>query len=347
MTYQRPSPFQYDAILVLSFGGPEGMDEVLPFLENVLRGRNVPHERRLAVARHYELFDGVSPINQANRKLIEALKLELEANRLSLPIYWGNRNWHPLLPDTMQQMADDGVRRALAFVTSAYSSYSSCRQYLENIAAARATVGEHAPIVDKIRAFNNHPLFVEANADHVREAFAKLPCTNPDATWLLFTAHSIPVSMAENCEYKSQLLETAKDVASSLGQPQWKLVFQSRSGPPAIPWLVPDICDALRDLKQAGAAAVVIAPIGFVSDHMEVIYDLDTEARRVSDELGIEMVRATTASTHPAFIKMIRELIVERINGTVERDVAIKCGSGPCCQPGHNSTSGDPSLTRS
>lgn len=306
---------RYDALLVVSFGGPEGMDDVIPFLENVLRGRNVPRERMLQVAHHYELFDGVSPINQQNRELIAALQKELEEHGPNLPIYWGNRNWHPLLPDTIKQMADDGIQNALAFVTSGYSSYSSCRQYLQNIKDAQAEVGPTAPQIEKLRAFYNHPLFIEANVDHIREAVTQLG----DITWphIVFTAHSIPESMAENCDYAAQLNETGGRIAQALNIENWQLVYQSRSGSPAQPWLGPDICDHLKDLRSVGVSAVVVAPIGFVSDHMEVVYDLDVEARKVADEIGIHLVRAKTAGTHPAFVRMIRELILERINNTI------------------------------
>ena len=305
----------YDALLVVSFGGPEGMDDVIPFLENVLRGRNVPRERMLQVAHHYELFGGVSPINQQNRDLIAALEKELAQNGPRLPIYWGNRNWHPMLVDTIRQMASDGIQNALAFVTSAYSSYSSCRQYLQNIADAQAAVGPTAPRVEKLRAFYNHPLFIEANADHVRTAWSKLDDTTP--AQLVFTAHSIPESMAANCDYAAQLNETGTLIAQTLGIENWRLVYQSRSGSPSQPWLGPDVCDHLRALREAGVEEVVVAPIGFVSDHMEVVYDLDVEARKVADEIGMKLVRARTAGTYPAFVKMIRELIVERVNNVV------------------------------
>lgn len=302
----------YDAILFVSFGGPEGMDDVLPFLGNVLRGRNVPRERMLQVARHYELFGGVSPINDQNRKLIAALKTELEVNGPQLPIYWGNRNWHPMLADTMRQMADDGIRNALAFVTSAYSSYSSCRQYLEDIQRARETVGSAAPEVDRVRAFYNHPAFIEANSVNLSAALNQIPEARRATAQIAFTAHSIPRTMAANCDYEAQLKVTAARVAEAAGHTRWQLVYQSRSGPPAQPWLEPDILDHLKALKEAGTTDVVIAPIGFVSDHMEIVYDLDTEARQLCEQLGLNMVRARTAGTHPAFVRMIRELILER-----------------------------------
>src|SRR5215213_443473 len=314
----------YDALLLVSFGGPEGMDDVIPFLENVLRGRNVPRERMLQVAHHYELFGGVSPINQQNRDLIAALKKEFEQHELRLPIYWGNRNWHPLLPDSLRQMASDGIQNALGFVTSAYSSYSSCRQYLQNIADAQAEVGPGAPRVEKLRAFYNHPLFVEANVDHIREALGQI--NSPGA--LVFTAHSIPESMSANCDYVVQLTETGRMIAHELGVDEWQLVYQSRSGSPMQPWLGPDVSDHLKALRLEGVANVVVAPIGFVSDHMEVVCDLDVEARRVCEEIGINMVRARTAATHPSFVKMIREMVMERNYDQVPMNICAP----DCCR---------------
>ncbi|MEP6820049.1 MAG: ferrochelatase, partial [bacterium] len=314
-------------------------DDVMPFLENVLRGRNVPRERMLGVAKHYELFGGVSPINGQNRKLIAALQEELKTKGPQLPIYFGNRNWHPLLADTLGQMRDDGVKQALAFVTSAYSSYSSCRQYLEDIERARASVGGDAPRVEKLRAFYNHPGFIEANVANIQAALQQIPEERRAKTQLVFTAHSIPESMAGNCDYETQLQETSRIVAEGLGAKQWKLVFQSRSGSPSQPWLGPDVRDYLRELHASGTKDVVVAPVGFVSDHMEIIYDLDTEAMALCRELGVNMVRATTAGTHPAFIGMIRELILERIDPQTPRRAlgvigarADVCAIG-CCLP--------------
>ena len=328
----QTSDAPYDALLVVSFGGPEGMDDVLPFLENVLRGRNVPRERLLSVAKHYELFGGVSPINQQNRNLIAKLKEALAAKGPQLPIYFGNRNWHPLLADTLRQMRDDGVMKALAFVTSAYSSYSSCRQYLEDIERARAMVGPDAPLVDKLRAFYNHPGFIEANVASVRAAIEQIPEEKRAATQIVFTAHSIPESMAKNCDYEKQLLETSRLVAAALSIREWRLVFQSRSGAPAQPWLGPDVCDYLRNLHADGIKDVVVAPIGFVSDHMEIIYDLDTEASQLCRELGLNMIRAATGGTHPAFIEMVRELILERIDPEMpRRSLGINGPHGDVC----------------
>lgn len=310
----------YDAVLVVSFGGPEGPADVIPFLENVLRGRPVPRERLLQVAEHYQQFGGVSPLNEQNRALIAALQRELAEHGLRLPIYWGNRNWHPLLAETLAQMARDGVRHALAYVTSAYSSYSGCRQYRENIAAAQQVVGPQAPAVDKLRVFYNHPGFIEPQAELLAAALAQVPATDRSTVPLVFTAHSIPRSMADNCRYVLQLQETARLVSAAVGRDDWTLVFQSRSGPPSQPWLEPDIKDHLARLAAAGAGRhVVVVPIGFLSDHMEVIFDLDTEARACAAELGLQMIRVPTVGHHPKFVRMIRDLIVERMTPAAER----------------------------
>ena len=299
----------YDAILVVSFGGPESREEVLPFLENVTRGRNIPRERLLEVAEHYYHFDGKSPINEQCRELISSLRQELDRHAIELPIYWGNRNWRPFLADTLKEMQSEGVRRALAFVTSAYSSYSGCRQYRENIAAAQAV-----PQVDKLRVFYNHPGFIEASADRVRDALAQFSEGARNRLPLVVTAHSIPCSMAQTSDYEKQLRETARLVAEAVGLPNWELVFQSRSGPSTQAWLEPDILDCLRKLHAEGARAVLVAPLGFISDHLEVMYDLDTEARDLANELGMKMVRAATVGLHPAFIRAIRQLICERLS---------------------------------
>ncbi|HJQ34200.1 MAG TPA: ferrochelatase [Pyrinomonadaceae bacterium] len=309
----------YDALLLVSFGGPEGMDEVMPFLSNVLRGRNVPEARMREVAHHYELFGGVSPINGQNRRLIAAIERELEERGPRLPVYWGNRNWHPLLADTIRRMRDDGVKNALAFVTSAYSSYSGCRQYREDIERAREAVGADAPRVEKLRAFFNHPGFVGPNVENLRAALEEIPAERRRDARVAFTAHSIPSAMAAGCDYQQQLLETCRLVAEGAGHTNWRLVFQSRSGPPTQPWLEPDICDHLRELKNEGVRDVVVAPVGFISDHMEVLYDLDTEARQLAAELGLNLIRAATVGTHPEFVGMIRELILERIDDATPR----------------------------
>lgn len=310
----------YDSILIVSFGGPEGRDDVVPFLENVLRGKNVPRERMLAVAKHYDHFGGVSPINRQNRELIAALDERLQRDGPNLPIYWGNRNWHPLLVDTIRQMRDEGVRRALAFVTSAFSSYSGCRQYREDIKRAQQEVGEGAPHVDKIRAFFNHPGYIATMAARVRDALVQIPAGRHATTQLVYTAHSIPAAMADGCDYAVQLSEASRLVTEIVGDLEAVLVYQSRSGPPSQPWLEPDVCDYLKVLRSRGTHTdVVLVPIGFISDHMEVLFDLDTEAREVCDELGLNMVRAATVGTHPTFIDLIRELILERTSGGERR----------------------------
>ena len=310
----------YDALLIVSFGGPESREEVIPFLENVLRGRNVPRERMLTVAEHYYHFEGKSPINQQTRELIAAVERELSAHGPQLPVYWGNRNWHPMLADTLRQMKKDGVRRALAFVTSAYSSYSGCRQYRENIASAQREVGAGAPEVDKLRVFFNHPGFIEANVDRLRDALDQIPIHLRENVQVVYTAHSIPLSMANTSDYVRQLEEVQKLISERLGISNHALVYQSRSGAPGQPWLEPDILDHLREVKERGlASAVAIAPIGFISDHMEVLYDLDVEARQLCDSLELPLVRAKTAGVHPKFVAMIRELILERMDPNVEK----------------------------
>ena len=328
----------YDALLVVSFGGPEGMADVAPFLENVLRGRNVPQERTREVARHYELFGGVSPLNARNRALVADIEAETRTKGPRLPIYWGNRNWHPLLADTLARMAADGVRRALAFMTSAYGSYSGCRQYLDDIRRAREAVGPQAPRVDRLRSFYNHPAFVEANAAGLETTFAQIPASARSGAALVFSAHSIPISMAETSPYVAQLRETCWLVAQAVSRPEWTLVYQSRSGPPSQPWLGPDIADHLPALRAEGVRDVVVAPIGFVSDHMEVVYDLDTEARALARDLGLRMVRAPTAGAYPSFVSMVRELILERTEGAPRRFLG-SAGPAPddcpadCCPP--------------
>ena len=327
---------EFDAIVLVSFGGPEGMDDVMPFLENVTRGRNVPRERLLDVAHHYEQFGGVSPINEQNRALIAALEPELSAHGVDLPVYFGNRNWQPYLTDTVRQMRDDGVRRALAVFTSAFSSYSGCRQYREDLFRAQEAVGPDAPEVPRIRMFFNHPGFIAANVARVREALAQVP----EGAHIAFTAHSIPLAMAQSCAYEAQLVEAARLVAEAVGVEDWQVVYQSRSGPPQVPWLEPDIGDHLESLSARGVRSVVISPIGFVSDHLEVLFDLDIEARETAERLGIAMARAGTAGTHPAFVAGLRELIVERMTPDAERPALGRLGPShdvcapDCCLPG-------------
>jgi ferrochelatase len=318
----------YDALLFVSFGGPEGPDDVLPFLENVLRGRNVPRERMLEVAEHYHHFGGVSPINQQTRDLIAAVEPELRRHGIDLPVYWGNRNWHPLLADTMEEMARDGVTRALAFVVSAYSSYSGCRQYRENIEAARQSVGVSAPAVDKLRAFYNHPDFIAASVDRVRSVWEQVPDDRRSAARIAYTAHSIPMSLARTCDYVQQLTETCRLISEriDLERERWQLVYQSRSGRPQDPWLEPDIVDHLRELHRQRVRDVVVAPIGFLSDHMEVLYDLDHEAAQACAEMGLNMVRAGTVDTHPRFVQMIRKLVQERLSDDVVREAIGRYG---------------------
>ncbi|MFP6666970.1 MAG: ferrochelatase [Pirellulales bacterium] len=333
-------PRPYDSILILSFGGPESRDDVIPFLENVLRGKNVPQERMLEVAEHYFRFDGVSPINEQNRRLIVALEKELAEHGPRLPIYWGNRNWHPLLTDTLRKMGQDGVRRSLAFVTSAYSSYSSCRQYLEDIVRAQNEVGAAAPQIDKIRPFFNHPDFIQGVAERAGDALAEVPADRRDGAFILYTAHSIPNAMASGCQYQVQLTEASRLVSERLGGYRWQLVYQSRSGPPTQPWLEPDICDAIEKLATRKAATdIVVVPIGFVSDHVEVIFDLDTEAKQVCEKFGINMIRAKSVGTHPQFIKMIRQLIEERLEDGPRKSVGAlgSCRdvcAADCCPSG-------------
>jgi len=333
----------YDAILIVGFGGPERREDVLPFLENVTRGRNIPQARLLEVAGHYDHFGGVSPINAQVRALIAALLPELERRGICLPIFWGNRNWHPMLAATLSEMTGKGVKKALAVVLAAYSSYSSCRQYLEDIARAQAAAGPRAPQVDKVRVFYNHPEFIAANAANVREALERFSAERRDTVRLAFTAHSIPLAMARSCDYEHQLREACRLVAAEAGisPERWELVYQSRSGRPDDPWLAPDILDHLKDLKRRGVDGVLIHPIGFLSDHIEVLYDLDHEARLLCDAQGLNMVRGRTVGIHPRFVGLLGELIAERIGaGREPRGRAIG-QDGPshdvcpdtCCLP--------------
>ena len=294
---------------------------MIPFLENVLRGKPVPRERLLEVAEHYQAFGGVSPINQQCRDLIAALEPALKQAGVDLPIYWGNRNWDPMLPDTLRQMTDDGVTRALAVVTSGYSSYSGCRQYREDLFHARESVGDDAPAIDKVRVWYNHPDWIAVNAANVRAALDDLPADVRDDAHVAFTAHSIPMSMADTSDYAAQLHETSRLIAEELEIPEnrWALVYQSRSGRPQDPWLEPDVLDHLDARHAAGDRAAVVAPVGFVSDHMEVLYDLDDEAKTKAAELGMAFRRAGTAGTDAAFVSMLVELVRERLGATAEK----------------------------
>jgi ferrochelatase len=336
----RPQAAPGDALLHLSFGGPEGPDDVLPFLENVTRGRGVPPDRLREVAAHYLHFGGVSPINGQNRALLSALGDLLRREGPDLPLYWGNRNWHPLLADTLARMRDEGRRHAAAFVTSAFSSFSGCRQYLLDIERARAAAGPGAPEVRKLRVYFNHPGFIEAVAERTAAALDRLPAPQRAQAALLYTAHSIPAAMSDACDYLPQLREACALVSQRLGRAFGPggdaLVFQSRSGPPSVPWLEPDVLDAIRaHVARADGRALVLAPIGFVSDHMEVAYDLDTEAADLCRERDVRMERAGTAGTHPAFVGMIRDLVLEAIDPQRPRRALGSLGPRrDPCEPG-------------
>jgi ferrochelatase len=309
----------YDALLVVSFGGPEGPDDVSPFLENVFRGLRVGDETKQRIAARYHAFGGVSPINAHTRTFITALKKSLDKSGPALPIYWGNRNWHPLLTDTVARMANDGIRRALAFVTSNFSSYSGCRKYREDLYEAAAAVPK-APLIDKLRVGFNHPGFIEAASDCVRAGLEQVPEERRAHTPILFTAHSLPESMARHCAYESQLHEACRLVGDALEHQRWRLVYQSNNasyGKEA--WLGPDVRDALTHARAEGAENVVVAPIGFVCDHMEVVLDLDVDAAERAREIGIHMIRAGTVGAHPAFVEMVRELVIERMTREPKR----------------------------
>lgn len=337
-------PANYDALLVLSFGGPEGIDDVMPFLENVTRGRHIPRERLEEVAEHYHHFGGVSPINAQNRALIDALRQELHASQIELPIYLGNRNWHPFLRDTLDTMRADGVQDVLVFVTSAYSSYSGCRQYREDIARAAGELDISDFTFDKLRVFFNHPGFIMPMARDVKAALASLSSQQRQKTEVIFTAHSIPLSMARSCAYERQLAEASRLVAEISDAPSHRFAWQSRSGPPQIPWLEPDILDVLDEVAADGKEHVIVVPVGFISDHLEVLFDLDLEAAETAQELGLQMVRISTVGTDPQFVTMIRELIQERMDISPQR---LALGSlGPwhdvcptnCCRLGTDSS---------
>jgi ferrochelatase len=339
----------YDALLFVSFGGPERPEDVMPFLENVTRGRGIPRERLESVAEHYHHFGGKSPINEQNRALIARVSDELAARSIRLPIYFGNRNWTPLLGDAIADMKRDGVRRAPAFITSAYSSYSRCRQYLDDIERARAAVPD-APPVDALRRFFNHPGFLDASVDRVRTAADELGRQIGEGARsgarIVFTAHSIPSSMARSSDYEQQLRANGALIAERLGHERWDLVWQSRSGPPSVPWLEPDILDHLRALHAEGVPGVVIAPIGFLCDHVEVLYDLDVEARALCSELGMPMARAATVGTHPAFVRTIVDLVLERLHGLPLQSIGPLppcphvCAPGCCPRPERPGTAG-------
>ena len=314
---------KFDALLVLSFGGPEKPEDVRPFLENVTRGRGVPPERLDAVVEHYMHFGGVSPINALNRDLIERVRGELATAGLDLPIYFGNRNWHPMVEDTVAQMRDDGIRNAAVFATSAWGGYSGCRQYHEDIVRAREAVGDGAPTLTKLRQYYDHPLVIGAFADGVRAARAALPEATREGARLVFTAHSVPIAADRNAGppelggnlYSRQVAEASCLVAGAVGVDDFDLVWQSRSGPPQVPWLDPDICDHLDMLSTKDVRAVIVCPVGFVSDHLEVVWDLDTEAKDKAAELGMDFVRAATPGQDPRFAQLVPTLISERLAG--------------------------------
>ena len=303
-----------DAILLLSFGGPEGPEQVRPFLENVTRGRNIPPERLDDVAEHYLHFGGVSPINGINRALIEALRAELGHRGADLPIYFGNRNWEPYVEDTVTQMRDNGVRRAAVFTTSAWGGYSSCTQYGEDIARGRAAAGERAPELVKLRQYFDHPLFVEMFADGIAAAAASLPDDVRAGARLVFTAHSVPIAADERHGHKlysRQVAYATRLVAAAAGYDDYDQVWQSRSGPPRIPWLEPDVGEHLSALAAAGTRAVIVCPIGFVADHIEVVWDLDNELRIQAEEAGVAFARATTPNADPRFARLAVDLVDE------------------------------------
>jgi ferrochelatase len=325
----------HDALLLLSFGGPEGPDDVIPFLENVTRGRKIPRERLAEVGEHYHRFGGVSPINGHCRRLKAALEAELD-----IPVYWGNRNWKPYLADTLRQMSADGVRRAAVLATSAYSGYSCCGQYRDDLDRASAQV-PGAPQLVKLRTYCNHPGFAAVFAESTRDALAKIPGALRDEVHLVFTAHSVPIAQPGRAAYQEELRDLAGYVAAEAApQAPWELVFQSRSGPPGQPWLEPDVCDHLERLRAAGVAAAVAVPIGFVCDHMEVVYDLDVVAAQRAAELGLVLERAATPGVHPRFVAMVGELLGESAPGPTVGALGPRlCGAGTCpvaCRVGGN-----------
>ncbi|MFD4458058.1 ferrochelatase [Nocardia sp. NPDC058480] len=336
-----------DALLLLSFGGPEGPEDVIPFLENVTRGRGVPPERLAEVAQHYLHFGGISPINALNQQIIAALEADLAAAGMDLPVYFGNRNWHPMVEDTVARMTADGVRSALVFPTSAWGGYSGCRQYDEDIGRARTAVGADAPELVKLRQYFDHPLLIESFADAITAAVQQIPADRRAGARLVFTAHSIPVAAdiaagppADGGRlYSRQVAEAARLCAAATGFAEYDVVWQSRSGPPQVPWLEPDIVDHLDVLHGKGIDAVVVCPVGFVSDHLEVIWDLDNEASTRAAELGMAFARAGTPGTDPRFSRMIVELIAERVRGGPVRELGEVPGygctaDGALCAPG-------------
>jgi ferrochelatase len=306
----------FDAVLLIAFGGPEGPGDIRPFLANVLRGRRVSPERVEAVAHHYELFNGISPITELTRRQASGLEAALDERGLRLPVYVGMRNWHPYLADTLQQMAADGVTRAVGVIAAAHRSYSSCTQYRENVADARRALREAAVAdvqITYVRDWHLSDGFIDANVSSIRAALATLPADVREEAEIVFTAHSIPVSMAARYPYESQIRESAEAVMRRIGPRAWRLVFQSRSGRPEDPWLEPDVCDYLRDTAQRGSRAVVLSPIGFIADHIEVLYDLGIEAAGVARELGVPLARASAVNDHPRFIAALADAVSDTV----------------------------------
>ena len=305
----------FDAVLIVSFGGPQGPQDIRPFLANVLRGRRVAPERVEEVAHHYELFGGVSPITELTQRQSDGLASRLAAEGYPLPVFVGMRNWHPFLADTMREMRASGVRRAIGFIAAAQHSYSSCEQYRENVAAARAELRDSGDDIDVTftGSWFDHPLFIAANARHVRDALERLPGDVRPGARLVCTAHSIPLAMADRSRYREQLQETARLVAREAEISEWALVYQSRSGRPQDPWLEPDVCDYLRHERGKGLAAAVIAPIGFVCDHIEVLYDLDREAAQVCSDIGLPMARAAAVNDDPLFLDMMADVVMNTV----------------------------------
>lgn len=306
----------FDAVLIVSFGGPQGPADVRPFLERVLQGRRVSPERIDEVAHHYELFGGISPITELTVRQARGLEQRLAAAGYPLPVYVGMRNWHPLLPDTLRQMHDNGARHAIGFIAAAHHSYSSCEQYRGNVSAARAALRDATGgdvEITYVDSWFDHPLFIEANVRNIRLALQRLPETVRDAARLILTAHSIPLGMAESSQYREQLQETARLVAERAGVKNWAVVYQSRSGRPSDPWLEPDVCAYLREEHARGLQAVVISPIGFVCDHIEVLYDLDREAADVCRDIGLPLARAQTVNDDPLFLEMMTDVVLRTI----------------------------------
>ncbi len=331
----------FDAFLLLSFGGPESAADVEPYLDRVLRGRRLPPARRREIAAHYAYFGGKSPINDQNRALLSRLERALAARHMSLPVYLGNRNWHPLILDTLNEMADAGVRHALALITSPFGSYSSCRQYLDEVEEARREIGPHAPRVSKLRTYFNHPRFVEAWCDRIQAATAHWSPEQRRRAQVFFSVHSLPVKMPGCDLYVAQAKDLAAILAArlSLSAEQWQLVYQSRSGPPQQPWLEPDVRTAIAELgARRPGTDLLLVPMGFVSDHVEVLYDLDVDAYQVAAAADIRIVRVRTVGTHPAMVQMICELIEERQRGDGQRPVLGVLGPAPdecpadCCR---------------